>query len=174
MSHHPSWRAGSTYCTCRNKCIWQSPPREASTPAFECVFTVLLVIKFIDPGASRARICLSESKTKQRGCRARYVAKYSLIFCGYLISQEWTWLIKPIRLRRANINHVPPSSRYQPWGGRMRALQICAYASAREREKYAGSFFGGNHFIEWGYLPPCVCMCARAPVCVCIYVGAYS
>lgn len=164
MTHHPSWRADSTYCTCCNKCIWQLPPREASTPAFECVLTVLLVIKFIDPSASRARIYLSESKTKQRGCRARYVAKYSLIFCGYLISQEWTWLIKPIRLQLANINHVPPSSRYQPWGGRMCALQICAYASASEREICG--------FILWWQ--PFYRVRVSASMCVCVSMLAHT
>lgn len=93
--------------------------------AFECVLTVLLVIKFMDPSASEACIHLSELKTNSGTARA-CVAKYSLIFCGYLISQEWTWLIRAIRSQRANINqaHTHPtprvSSRYQPWAGLMR------------------------------------------------------
>lgn len=55
--------------------------------AFECVLTVLLGIKFMDPSASGACIHLSELKTNSGAAGAR-VAKYSLIFCGYLISQE--------------------------------------------------------------------------------------
>lgn len=92
--------------------------------AFECVLTVLLVIKFMDPSASEACIHLSELKTNS-GTAGACLAKYSLIFCGYLISQEWTWLIRAIRSQCENINqaHTHPvpqvSSRYQPWAGLM-------------------------------------------------------
>lgn len=55
--------------------------------AFECVLTVLLVMKFMDPSASEARIHLSELKTNS-GAAGTRLAKYSLIFCGNLISQE--------------------------------------------------------------------------------------
>lgn len=80
-----------------------------------------------------------------------YVAKYSLIFCGNLISQERMWLIKSIRLHHENINHVSPVS-----------LSTSGWTHVwRKWERdNVGPSFSGNHFIYRGYQSVCVfCLC---------------
>lgn len=94
-----------------------------------------------------------------------YVAKYSLIFCGNLISQERMWLIKSIRLHHENINHVSPVS-LSTSGWTHVCVQMCACPSENEK--------------MWVHPSAATILSTEGIglsvffLCVCVYVGVYS
>lgn len=125
----------------------------SSNSASECILIDLSVIKFIDHSSSEACIYLRWKLTAW--LPGTYVAKYSLIFCGNLISQERMWLIKSIRLHHENINHVSRVS-LSTSGWTYARVQMCACPSERVWVHRSAATSLSTEGI-------CVCVC----VCLC-------